>query len=146
MPQGAFSQVGGEYKTNEVKKAVEMLQKGAAALFVEVQDHLGVALRPELMAPFKEHPAQVAIIEDFAVADNPERGILVADRLPSGFQVDHGKTGMPDSRIVVDENVASVRSAQNHRVQHFMQQLRVRFGKIKVHISGNSAHFFLPFS
>ena len=123
-----------------------MLQKGAAALLVEVQNHLGIALRPELVAAFQEHASQTAVIEDFAVADDPERGILVADRLPAGFQVDHGKAGVADSRIVVDEDVASVRPAQRHRVQHLMQQLRVRFGKVKVHISGNSAHFFLPFS
>ena len=46
-------------------------------LLIEVQKGFDVAVRAEMVAPLLQAPAQILVVVDLPVADEPERAILV---------------------------------------------------------------------
>ena len=57
-------------------------------VLVEVNDHLGVGLRREPMTLPLELDAQLAVVVDLAVEHEPNRAVLVRDRLVSRLEID----------------------------------------------------------
>src|SRR2546427_9991826 len=53
------------------KHAVEILDERRPALFVEMDDDLGVGVGPETVAPSDQAPARRADVVDLAVEDSP---------------------------------------------------------------------------
>ncbi len=67
---------------------VPMLDEIIAELFVEVDDHLGVAARAERVAERREFGDQRPIVVDLAVVDDDHRAVLVVQRLAAAAEID----------------------------------------------------------
>ena len=57
-------------------------------LLVEVDEHLGVAVRAEAVARALELGPQLSVVVELAVLDDVNRSVLVGDRLVAGLEVD----------------------------------------------------------
>src|ERR1035437_8944355 len=62
--------------------AVKLFDALRPRLLIEVQEGLDVAVRAETVASLLQAPAQILVIIDLAIADEPERAILVRHGLP----------------------------------------------------------------
>ena len=69
--------------------AAEVSDAVGTVLLVKVDDGLGVAMRAEAMAAGFEVRPQLAVVVDFAVEGNPDRLVLVRQRLSPGGEVDN---------------------------------------------------------
>ncbi|MFO1426571.1 MAG: hypothetical protein U1F11_06280 [Steroidobacteraceae bacterium] len=88
-----------------------------------MDDDLGVGLRVEAVTQRLELRAQLGVVEDLAVENDPHRAILVADRLAAGGEVDDAEPRVrePDSRGRVE--AVAVRAAVMQRRDHGFQQV-----------------------
>ncbi len=69
--------------------AAEVPHAVGTVLLVQVDDGLGVTVRAEAMAAGFEVGPQLAVVVDFTVERNPDRLVLVRERLPPGGEVDN---------------------------------------------------------
>jgi hypothetical protein len=77
----------------EDKLPVEQVEAGRPHLLVEVDDDLGVGLGCQLVPLLQQLLAQLDVVEDLAVEDNPQALILVAHRLLPAAEVDNAQPG-----------------------------------------------------
>ena len=61
--------------------AIQMVQAAGAMLLVQVQDDFGVGIGREAVAAASSSAAQLHVVVDLAVEHDPQRSVLVADRL-----------------------------------------------------------------
>ena len=87
----------------EREHAVQVAHAVGAVLLVEVHDHLGVALRGELVAAAAQLLPQLAVVVDLAVHHDDDGAILVEDRLVAGAEVDHAQALDSDAGATVDD-------------------------------------------
>ena len=93
--------------------AVQVVDEVEAVLLVEMNDRFGVAVRVEDVAALLEVGAQLDVVEDLAVERDPDRAVLVAERLLAGAQVDDGQPAMtePDAGLARDSPPRPARDA-----------------------------------
>src|SRR5262249_38046751 len=72
-------------------------------LLIGVDDRFRVGGRVEAMSGRLELAPQLAEVVDLAVEDDPDRPILVVNRLMPGRQVDDAQTPHAERRLAVDE-------------------------------------------
>ena len=77
------------------KLAAGLFEETLAQVFVEMSPELGVAPRRQPVASRQQFGLQLGILEDLAVLRDPDRAVLVADRLPSARQVDDRQPPRP---------------------------------------------------
>ena len=87
-----------------------------------MQQHLGIGVRPEPVAARLQARPQLHVVKDLAVEDDPERSILVAERLLAVAQIQDGKpcTAQPDTLIKQDAEL--IRPAVPDQGQHLTQR------------------------
>ena len=73
---------------SERELAVEPLDHPLPPVFVAVDEHLGVRPRRENVPGGEQLLAQLEVVEDLAVLDDPDGGVLVVDRLVAALHVD----------------------------------------------------------
>ena len=95
------------------------------ALLVEVDEHLGVALRRELVPGALEPLAQLAVVVDLAVVDDLDAAVLVADRLVAAREVDDRQAPRRKRDAALDERAGAVGAAVHERVVHRLDDARV---------------------
>ena len=86
-----------------------------APRLVGVDDDLGVAAGAEAVAERLELGAQLDVVEDLAVEDDPQRAVLVGQRLLAGRQVDDGQAGVRQAGALVAIGPELVRPAVPER-------------------------------
>src|SRR4051812_36693965 len=97
------------------------LDAADALLFVEVEDGLGVGVRPVLVALGLELGAQGGVVVDLAVVCDPDRSVLVGHRVvPRGREVDNRQPPVTEgySLTRLDPAAGVVRTAVRNRVAH----------------------------
>ena len=62
-----------------------------------MDDHLGVAVRAEAVPARLELGADVGEVVDLAVEDDPDRAVLVGERLIAGREIDDAQAAMPEA-------------------------------------------------
>ena len=77
--------------------AIEARGAGGAPLLVGVDDDLGVTVRAEDVAGGLELGAQLAVVVDLAVVDEPDGLVLVGDRLVSALAVDDAQAAVAEA-------------------------------------------------
>jgi len=101
--------------------AVEARERLFAPRLVGVDDHLGVAARAEGVSQSLELRAQLEVVEDLSVEDDPERPVLVGERLLAGGKVDDREPGVGQAGalVTVDAELvgAPVMESARHRAQ-----------------------------
>src|SRR5690606_1103943 len=81
----------------ERELAVQLLDEAIAELLVQMDDDLGIGARIEAVPLGFERAAQLDVIEDFAVVDDPDRLVLVVDRLRAAFEIDDAEPGVAEA-------------------------------------------------
>src|SRR5690349_6199346 len=73
-------------------------------LFIEVEQDLGIRCGGKAMSAGLQLRAQFLVVEDFAVENDPQRFVFVADRLLPCLQIDDTEPCAPESclRIAID--------------------------------------------
>src|SRR4051812_6927297 len=88
---------------------MERADKVEALLFVEMDEHLGVAGRLERVARAAEALAELAEVVDLAIEDDDDAAVLVVDRLIAGVEVDDAQALDAKSDLVFQMDAARVR-------------------------------------
>src|SRR2546426_3316086 len=70
-----------------------------------------------------ELPAQFAKVVDLSVEDDPDRAILVMNRLVAGRQVDDAEASHAERHTLVHQQPLIVWAAMTNRLTHTMDQL-----------------------
>ena len=68
--------------------AAQLFEHPLLVVFPEVRDHFRVAVGAKLMAPAFKLGTPLGVVEQFAVEDDGNAAILIADRLPAVGQAD----------------------------------------------------------
>ena len=98
--------------------AIQALRARIAILFVGVNNRFGIGLRPELMPLLDQVVAQLAVVVDLAVEDDPHRAVLVGHRLITAGAIDDRETTMTERHPGGLELRATVRTAVIQAVGH----------------------------
>jgi hypothetical protein len=117
-----------------------------APLLVGVHDGLGVGVRVEAVAGRFERRAQLAVVVDLAVEDDPDRPVFVVDRLMAGRQIDDAEPPHADAGPLFNQETLVVRAAMPDGVAHRVDERAPGVGmKRRDHASrldepGDAAH------
>src|SRR5207237_9810060 len=95
----------------ESKHPAQMLNAVAAVLFIQMDNRFSIALRAITVAPRLELRAQFAVIIDFAVIDDPQALILVADGLMPSAHIDNAEAPHCQADVALDKKAVVVRAA-----------------------------------
>ena len=117
----ALAQVG----DGERPHAVEARATGRAPLLVGVHDDLGVAGGAKGVAGGLELGAQLAVVVDLAVVDEPDGLVLVGRRLVAAGAVDDAQPAMAETDARALKGAGVVGTAMQQRGRHAAEQLAV---------------------
>src|SRR5687768_9947737 len=122
----------------------EPIDTASAEIFVEVNDGFGVAAGLEHVATTLEIAAQLAVVVDLPVEDNPDGPVFVGDRLMAAREVDDAQPAHAERHAVTEIHPLVVRTAVHDRGAH-AADVRLRYrSSIPAHDSGNAAHRYFP--
>src|SRR2546421_2687568 len=107
------------------KHPAQVLWTIDAPLIVCVNDSFSVAVGIELVAELFELLAQLAIVVDLAVENNPCRAVLIMNWLLSVREIDDRKTPHGQSHAVAEIKAIVVRTAMTNRFVHAREQLAI---------------------
>ena len=102
----------------EREHAVEALDAGVAVLLVGVDDGFGVGLGAERWPRASQVAAQLAVVVDLAVEDDPDRAVLVGHRLLAAGAVDDGQAPVAERHPRRVKVAAAVGAAMVEPVGH----------------------------
>jgi hypothetical protein len=102
------------------------MQRVIAPLLVTVHDHFGITLSSESMPELFQLGAQFPEIVDFAVKDDDNRPVFVADGLLSAGNVDNRKPGNGKTNGTVKMVTLAVWAAMSDRCVLPPQKIAVR--------------------
>src|SRR6185295_2389187 len=97
--------------------SVHARERVLAPRFPGVHDDLGIAARAEAVSEAHQLRAQLHVVEDLAVEHDPQRLVLVGERLLAGGEVDDGEPGMGEAGVpvAVDAELIGTAMAQGPR-------------------------------
>jgi hypothetical protein len=101
----------------EAEHPVEPPEARLSQVLVEMEDDLGVAPRPEDVAA-RQLVAEVVVVVDLAVEDEPERPVLVRHGLPAGVRIDDGKPRVTQDDAPLAAHPMAVGPAMGEGRQH----------------------------
>ena len=70
------------------------MQAVGAPLLIGVDDHFGVGASAKMITTLLQFRSEFYVVEDFAVEHNPDRAVLIAQRLLTGGQIDYRQSGV----------------------------------------------------
>src|SRR5262249_40761667 len=112
-----------------------------ATFLVQVDQHLRVAVRVELVAALFQAGPQLAIVVHLPVEDDLDRTVLIADRLIAAGQVDDRQPAAGQPEAGRAPQPLGVRPAVGEAVRHRLQHGPVhRPRRVGVEYTRNSAH------
>src|SRR5208282_1202501 len=127
----------------ERKHPAQVLNAIRAIFLVEMNDRLCVAVRPITMAARLERAAQRGMVIDFAVEGDPDRAILIAQRLLAGFEIDDAQPAHRQANVGVEMRSALVRPAMHDLPVHCIEHGPFDgTPAIKLEDATDSAHLF----
>src|SRR6266478_1001133 len=111
-----------------------------AVLIVSVNDCFGVAVGIKGVAQLLKLVAELAIVVDFAVENNPGGAVLVMNWLRATGEVDDGQPPHPQAYGAVEIEAVVIGSTVTHGVCHARQQRTVNIQSVTTNNSYNSTH------
>ena len=90
--------------------------------------------------------AELDVVEDLSVRDEPDGAVLAAHRLSRRFrEIEDGEAPMSEADAVAELEAGAVGTAVRHRIAHAREQRAVDGGPRLLRDSDDSAHVrFLP--
>src|SRR6266487_241598 len=104
-----------------------------------MDEDLGVGLRGEHVAGRDELLAEVAMVVDLSVLDDPYHRVLIGHRLTAALDVDDRQPAHAEGHAVEMDASFVVRSAVDHRTAHSLDKLTAAFG-VSAGDPADSAH------
>ena len=120
----------------EREHAAQALDARLAERGVRLEDHLGVALRPESPTARLELRPELAEVVDLAVEHEPEALVGVAHRLPPRDEVDDREPRHAERHAGLSVDAHVVGPAMAEQVEHRRQEIRRRLADE----AGDAAH------
>ena len=112
-----------------------------SVLLVEVNEHLGVrVVRAHAVTLALELGAQLRVVVDLAVLDDPDRLVLVRDRLIAALEVDDRQPTRRERGGSVRDEAGGVRPAMNEAFVHDLERGDVRHVAARRHEPADAAH------
>src|SRR4029077_1733028 len=102
---------------------IEPLDHRLSPLLISVGKDLGVGLGGELMPGSLQDLAQLEVVVDLAVLNDPNRGVFVVDRLVAAFDVDDREATAAEGHAIELDATFVVGPAMDHRVAHAADEL-----------------------
>src|SRR5437667_609268 len=123
------------------KHPVEPVNEALSLFFVEMNHDLGIGSRHELM-PFRAEPlTKLVEVVDLPIKNNPDRSVLVRDRLAPRIEVDDGESSHSQPHRAVAVVSFVVRATMDKLTTHRPQVLQAhRARPIEVELSSDPAH------
>ena len=115
-------------------------------LLVEVQQRLAVRAGGEAMPLPDELCAQLAVVVDLAVGDQPDRSVLVRQRLVPTGEVDDRQSAHAQRHGTVDVAPLVVGAAVDRAARHPVESRRHRGRAAELEEAVDAAHGQLPVS
>src|SRR5271157_2840637 len=110
-------------------------------VLVKVDPRLGVAAGRQPMPPRQEILPQFGILEQLAVEGNPDRSILIGERLTAPCQIDDRQAPGPQGNSWLDVDLLVIRAPMSDRRRHGQESSRGEFpAASQVHSTCNTAH------
>ena len=97
------------------------LEAALAHVFVQMDPQLGIASRGQGMPTGKQLFLKLGIFEDFTVLRDPDRAVLVAERLPAPRQIDDREPACTQGQPRLEMNVLVIRPAVRNGAGHCQQ-------------------------
>src|SRR2546430_3432716 len=118
-----------------------MLYTLAAVLFVEMDNGLGIALRAITVAAGFEIRAQLLVVVDFTVVNNPEVLVLVRDWLVPCLDVNNAQSAHSQSNVALHKEPVVIRTTVHDLRIHMRQRVAFHVpARTETKNSANSAH------
>jgi hypothetical protein len=124
----------------EREHAAQAFEATLAPLLVRVHDHFRVAVRAEPVAERFELALQLGEVVELPVVRDPERAILVRDRLLAARGIDDRQAAMPERGRAIEEEAVAVGTAMAERSGHSARRALVRRCAVDAKQSRDSAH------
>ena len=102
----------------ERKHSAELVDALLAPFFVRMNNRFSIRACAVAMALRFKMPANIGMVVDFAVEDDPDRSVFVREWLLAGAQVDDAQSPMRESGKGVDVQAGFVRTAMLEDVAH----------------------------
>ena len=115
---GAEKSTGVLVPDGEREHAAEVRDAVRAVLLIGVQDGFGVAMGCVAMAGGFQARAEIGVVEDLSVVDNPETAVFVGHRLMAGGDVDNAEAAMAQRRTGIVVKAVVVGSAMRDSGGH----------------------------
>ena len=129
----------------EGEHAAEAIDRAVAPLLVRVHDHLGVRVRAEPVAVRLELGADLGEVVDLAVEDDPDRAVLVRQRLIAGRKVDDAETTVAEADALADVEPVGVGAAVRDDARHRGEAFTIdRICRVEIEFAGDAAHVRKP--
>jgi hypothetical protein len=125
----------------EREHPAQVLHAVVAEQAVQVEDDLGVAAGMESEPTPLQVTAQVEVVVDFPVADDPQRAPVVAHRLaPGRAAVDDGQPPVPEAGGAEQLDALAIGTPMRQRGGHRFEHCRRDWPTVMLHDAGQAAH------
>ena len=124
--------------------SAQVLNAVTPMLFIEVNDGLGVAVSPVTMPASFQAFAQFLVVVEFAVVDDPDVVLFVADGLVTGLDIDDAQPAHGQSDVSFHEEAIVIGAAMNDLLIHTGERFPLSPASIGVENPANSAHVYTP--
>src|SRR5260370_165568 len=108
--------------------ANEVAEEGVAALLIRVQHALGVGVRRHRVAKPDQLRSKLGVVVDLPVEDDPQRAVLIADRLVAAGEVDDRQPPATARDALAYAGPFVVRPSMRDAGAHSVEHLRNRSG------------------
>ena len=115
-----------EVEHGEGEHPVQMLDAAFTPLLIGPQEDFGVRSGAEPIPEIGQLPAQLRMVVDLAVEDDPRGGIVIGQRLMATLDVDDREPSHRQADAALDDGPRVVRPAVGERVAHAVEELRRR--------------------
>jgi hypothetical protein len=117
------------------------MDKFIAELFVEVYDYFGIRGSAKPMTFLLQLQLELTVVVDFAVEDDLDSAVFVAQGLCSARQVDNRESPMGKPNSEGGPIAIAIRPAVGNSCRHLAQRSRFdRSDAIKINYTGYSTH------
>ena len=107
---------------------------------VRVNDGFSIAIGIKGVAEFLELFAQLAIVVDLAIENDPRGAILIVNRLPAAREIDNRQPAHPQAHGPAEIEAVFVRTAMANCVAHPADQMLVNVATIVSNYACDSTH------
>src|SRR5262249_13781892 len=119
----------------------KMLHAITPIFFIEVNDHLCIAVGPKSVAACDQILSQRQLIIDFTVEDDPNCCVLITQRLMSMHDINDAHAPPSQPVITIDTDSFVIRATMNHRFARPVQKSGSHLPvTIKLQNASNSTH------